>query len=300
MTQHDARMFAQSHPSEDAFDVRPDTPEFKSQRSATVEQRLDAIEMALGLTMPAMAELIGAVEQHQEMLTKLIEMPGHVRDAMVALAEDQSKANLTMMIKLDQHNTLIEELMEVVDELRGEDDDLPLDDYDTEGHVFNFDIETYDFADHAADAAAYAAINEAAEAKTNYVREEGEFIIITMPKTPTPGDIAENEVFDAHLSAIVTELGSKGIIDEEVAETLLGGIEGTMSPERAQEVLPRGDASAGLPEALTAWWEIGEEAQLGIHMGNDLDLAASHVIAFACATSAMVNIVATLAEAMAE
>lgn len=326
MTQHDARQFENGTPAEDASDVRP----------RTVSQRLDTVEQSVAMMGALAKEMLSGFQQHQAIITKLIEMPNNVRDAMTAFAEDQSKANLTMMIKLDQHAALIEELQEVVDDLRGEDDDDYLMDDPMDRVVFDIETQTAtpgDFAD-ASNILTYATVGpdgtpvfgtveadridsdlinmimaaangepeaeSAPEPATEYVREEGEFVVISLPKVPAPANLDDNEAFDAHLTAVVTELRDEGIIREDVATVLIGGIAGTIEPEKAAAILPQGDPSAGLPEALTTWWEVGEAAQLGVHTGHDMNLAVSQIIAFACLNVSVVNIMTALADALGE
>ncbi|QJA43014.1 hypothetical protein [Phaeobacter phage MD18] len=326
MTQHDARTFENGTPAESASDARP----------GTLYQRLDAVEQSIAMVNEISKGLLSGFQKHQAILTQLIAVPTTLHGAMTSIAEDQNKANLTMMLKLDQHSSLIEELQEEIDDLRGEDDG------DTKDHVvFNIETQTAapgDFANSAntltyatiapdgtpvfgtldaskVDADVIQKIMEAAngmggekepdaeaspepapapEPSTDLVRVEGEFLVITMPKVPAAGDLDENDAFDNHMGNVLQELRDQGIIRGDVADTLTAGIAGTVTPEKAASILPKGDPCAGLMEALLKWWEVEETAQLGVHVGHDLNLAVSHIVAFACLQVSMRNIMAAL------
>lgn len=244
------------HPAEDAFDVRNDTPVFKTARTSeettSWDERLNTVEGNIQTIALALMELAEVINGHTAVLSKLIEMPDDIREGFRIITEAQSKVNLAVALKLDMHKELITEVQETVEDLReevAELDDIPYD----EDNIFNDEEDDF------------------------LISVDESVLYIPLPARPDLTSEESIKNFDEVLKTIVGEVWELGLIEDVDRESLVKFIENTITAAEANENLNR----APLPHiesGLASWWQSGEGAVIPVSLEGDVARALIQIV----------------------
>lgn len=306
MTVHSA--FVQPHSSKAGDD------------SPSWDVRLARLEDIVQVLFESIKELASALDNQQAALDILAKVPGDVSSAMKALADDQSKVNLTLSAKIDMNRGLITDLQDTVEDLRGEvaeldDDPIEMDNMFADGDpVFNFGIESHTFHPDEApifadlpfkmlDAGTYeyksrVLLADEEENEYDHVKTEGDYVVIVLP-TPVHADGMTMEDFDEGLQGIVYDAFAQELISGEVAQALLSGIAGGLTYEEARAVLPQIEVP-GVVEAMQEWWTCGESGDLNVIKTANIEAAVTQAVAGAYVAATMFDVATKLFEAFNE